>query len=74
MVVMVMLFTASKKVCGVGEGLGSSTAEDRVTGAHISEYLEEELSKEKIELLSDKSMVEALFEYVDKMENDSVSA
>ncbi len=42
-------------------------------GARITQYLHEEVSKEKIELLSGKNMTEALFEFVDKMENDSVS-
>lgn len=39
----------------------------------ISEFLEEEVSKQKIELLSDKNMSEAIREFVDKMENDSVA-
>ena len=69
-VIMIDATSAVKKNCSDG----SSTAEDRVVaGAHISEYLEEEVSKEKIQLLSDKNMAEALFEYVEKMENDSIA-
>lgn len=40
--------------------------------ADISDYLQEEMSKEKIELLSNKNMAEAIHEFVDKMESDSV--
>lgn len=48
-------------------------SEGRVlTSGDISEYLTQEVAKEKIELLSDKNMAEALHEFVDKMENDSV--
>lgn len=43
------------------------------THADISIYLEEEVSREKIELLSNKNMAEAIHEFVDKMESDSVS-
>ncbi len=44
-----------------------------LSNADISDYLQEEVSKEKIELLSSKNMAEAIHEYVDKMEGDSVS-
>ncbi len=51
----------------------TTAGERAIAGSNISEYLEEEVNKEKIELLSYKNMTEALFEYVEKMENDSVS-
>ena len=44
-----------------------------LNSADISEYLQEEVSKETIELLSNKNMAEAIHEFVDKMEGDSVS-
>jgi len=51
-----------------------TTAEERaIAGSNITEYLEEEVSREKIDLLSCKNMTEALFEFVEKMENDSMS-
>lgn len=43
------------------------------SGGDISDYLREEVSKLKIELLSDKNMADAIHEYVEKMESDSVS-
>lgn len=43
------------------------------SNADISDYLQEEVSREKIELLSNKNMAEAIHEFVDKMESDSVS-
>lgn len=39
----------------------------------ISDFLEEEVKKQSIELLSNKNMAEAIHEFVDKMENDSVA-
>ena len=43
-----------------------------LSNGSVSDYLHEEVSKEKIELLSNKNMAEALVEFVDKMESDSV--
>ena len=57
-----------------GESQVLSTAEERaIAGSNITEYLEEEVSKERIDLLSCRNMTEALFEFVEKMENDSMS-
>ena len=51
-----------------------TTTENRtLNSADISDYLQEEVSKERIELLSNKNMAEAIHEFVDKMEGDSVS-
>lgn len=44
-----------------------------LNSADISDFLEEEVSKQKIELLSNKNMAEAIHEFVDKLENDSVA-
>ena len=61
-------------------GGGEEEEEDTVlpenrlqNAADISEFLEEEVSRQKIELLSNKNMAEAIHEFVDKMENDSVA-
>ena len=47
--------------------------EHPLTSADISYYLEKELSKESIELLSNKNMEGAIREFVDKNETDSVT-
>ena len=57
------------------EGGGDVVTEEtpHLTSADISYYLEKELSKESIELLSNKNMGEAIHEFVDKNEPYSVT-
>ncbi len=64
---------AEKKKKAGEEGTDSVVEEKPLTSADISYYLEKELSKESIELLSSKNMEEAIREFVDKNEGDSVT-
>ena len=71
---MVYIVLEKKKSTTEG-GASEETEEERpLTSADISYYLEKELSKETIELLSNKNMEEAIHEFVVKNETDSVSA
>lgn len=69
-----MCFADKKNRSGEESTSTHAVAESRVpNSADISDYLQEEVSKERIELLSNKNMAEAIHEFVDKMESDSVT-
>ena len=56
------------------DGVGYIDDEDeRVRTSTIASLLEERLKKEKLRILSDKSLVAAVQEFVDKSEKDAIA-
>lgn len=68
---IILIFSPVKK--GDEADVDNVPPERSLNKEDISDFLEEEVAMQKIELLSNKNMAEAIHEFVDKMENDSVS-
>ena len=69
---MLLLSPSAKKEEGVGDRISSANLQT-LDSSNVSALLVEQLKAEKLSVLSEKNLAEALVEFVDKQEREAIS-
>ena len=72
MTIFVPSLLAAKKEEGVGDRIASADLQT-LDSSNVSALLVEQLKAEKLSILSEKNLAEALAEFVDKEEKEAIS-